>query len=89
MEPKPAQVLKKKEITKTSPFVLSGITAPKNIKGIKRILSKLISAFIKGEIKDQKAKTLCYLLSTFAMIIKDTDFENRLQLLETTMKGEK
>ncbi|MDR3596494.1 hypothetical protein [Clostridium sp.] len=89
MKTKPDQRHKNKEITKTSPLVISGITAPKNIKEAKRILSKLISAFIKGDIEDQKAKTLCYLLNSFVMIIRDNDFENRLQLLETNMKGEK
>jgi hypothetical protein len=83
MKTKSLQEPKNKEVKQTSPpLVLSGISAPKNIKDAKRILSKLISAFIKGEIEDQRAKTLCYLLNSFVMIVRDNDFETRLQLLE-------
>ncbi|MDR3594274.1 hypothetical protein [Clostridium sp.] len=80
---------KSKEKKNTSPPLFEGITTPKNIKDAKNILSKLISAFIKGEVNDQKSKTLCYLINSFVMIVRDNDFENRLQLLETNMKGEK
>ena len=84
------QTNKSKEKKQTSPPPLfEGITAPKTIEDAKKILSKLISAFIKGEIEDQKSKTLCYLINSFVMIIKDNDFENRLINLETTMKGER
>jgi hypothetical protein len=90
MKTKPLQEPENKEFIQTSPpFVLSGISVPKNIKDAKRILSKLISAFIKGEIEDQRAKTLCYLLNSFVMIIKENDFEIRLKLLETNMRGKK
>jgi chemotaxis regulatin CheY-phosphate phosphatase CheZ len=90
MKTKSLQEPKNKEVKQTSPpLVLSGISAPKNIKDAKRILSKLISAFIKGEIEDQRAKTLCYLLNSFVMIVRDNDFETRLQLLESNMKSDK
>jgi len=59
-----------------------GIAPPRSVAQARRILSKLISAFIRGEIADGPAKTLTYLLVSFVGIIRDSDFEKRLQALE-------
>lgn len=83
MKQKQEQMQKSKGVTETSPLpLLSGTIAPRNIKDAKRILSKLISAFIKGEFEDNKARTLCYLLTQYVTITRDSDFEKRLEILE-------
>jgi hypothetical protein len=90
---KASQSLKNKSVTETTPPIslpiIPGTIKLNNIKGAKRILSRLISGFIKNEVSDSKAKTLCYLVTSYVTIVKDNDFENRLQLLESTLQGDK
>jgi hypothetical protein len=88
MRNKPLQKYKLKPVSET-PLKISGITAPRNVNDAKRILSKLISEFIKGSIEDSRAKTLCYLLSAFVNITRETDFESRLSELEKIIEGER
>jgi hypothetical protein len=54
----------------------------KNVKQAKRLLSRIITQFQRGEITDFDAKTLCYLLISLVSICKDIDFEERITLLE-------
>lgn len=54
----------------------------RTIQDAKAILSKLISAFMKGEIDNKDAKDLCYLLNTYVAIHRDTDLEERIEQLE-------
>jgi hypothetical protein len=89
---KTTQNLKNKRVTAAPlpllPF-LPGRIAPRNIEEAKKILSRLISSFVRGKVTDHQSKTLCYLLTSFVMMVKDNDFESRLQLLESTMQSEK
>jgi len=81
--------MKTKRVNTNPPPLLSGIEAPKNINDAKRILSKLISGFIRGEIEDTKAKTLCYLLTVYVSVIRETELEKRISEIEKTIEGEK
>lgn len=58
-----------------------------NIRQAKRILSSLISEFVKGSITNQDAKDLAYLLSTFVSIIKDAELEQKLSLMEKRLEN--
>jgi hypothetical protein len=64
------------------PLLKGGIPAIRNVKTAKRFLSRLIAGFVRGEIAGQDAKTLAYLLATYCQIVKDSDFEQRLDALE-------
>ena len=89
MKRKPLQKHKDKTVIGTTPLNISGITSPRNVNDAKRILSKLISEFIKGTIEDNRAKTLCYLLNSYVSITRETDFESRLSEVEKIMEKEK
>lgn len=54
-----------------------------NLKDAKRLCSRLIRSFIKGEVSGNDAKTLSYLLSTYVTIAQGSDIEERLDELET------
>ena len=58
------------------------LTPPRTAAQAKRLLSKLISGFIRGQVEGENARTLAYLISIFVQIIRDSDFEKRLQALE-------
>jgi hypothetical protein len=60
-----------------------------NIRGARRILSKLIAGFINNEIWDTNARTLTYLLSSYVAMTRDSDIESRLTELETIIEKEK
>lgn len=63
----------------------------KNVKQAKRLLSRIITQFQRGEITDYEAKTLCYLLISLVSICKDIDFEERITKIEKSisLKGMK
>jgi len=58
----------------------------KTPKQAKRLLSALILSFQKGEVNSRFAKDLCYLLSVFLTVYKESDFEIRLKALEGKVK---
>lgn len=58
----------------------------KDLKSAKRLLGRLISKFISGDIKNQDAKDLAYLLSIFVSIEKDSVIEERIKSLEEKIK---
>jgi hypothetical protein len=61
----------------------------KNVKDARRLLSRLISEFRAGEIQGTDAKTMCYLLSTYVQITKDTELEERIKRLEKDKEQQK
>lgn len=60
----------------------------RSIKHAKRLLSRIITDFQRGEVSDQNAKTLCYLLISYVTITRDYDFEQRITKIENTMRKE-
>ena len=56
------------------------------VKDVKRAMSRLIIEFCKGTVKNDEAKTLTYLLSTYIQIIQQAEFEIRLTELERKTK---
>ena len=48
----------------------------------RRLLSRIIISFQKGEISNQNSKDLAYLLSVFIQIHSATDIEDRIKKLE-------
>lgn len=74
---------KRKRVNESEPSPLvANAKRVKSIEDAKNLLSKLISLFCKGRINGRDAKDLCYLLSQYVAVTKDTDFEARLQALE-------
>jgi len=58
----------------------------RNIRDCKRLLSRLLCQLQRGEIIGQDAKDQCYLLNSYAQIVRDHDFEARLDALEAKEK---
>lgn len=56
-------------------------------KDVKKVLSQLISSFIKGQIKSDEAKSLCYLCQSYITVLQQVDFEERLDQLEKEVKS--
>ncbi len=54
----------------------------RDIRSCKRLLGRLIVQLQKGEIGETTAKTLCFLLTSYAQIASASDFEERLAKLE-------
>ncbi|MCH7826520.1 MAG: hypothetical protein IIC75_00885 [Bacteroidetes bacterium] len=52
------------------------------VKDVKRAYSKLIQDYCKGLIQNDEAKTLVYLFSGYLQLIRDVEFDQRLQQLE-------
>jgi hypothetical protein len=68
------------------PLMQGKIPTVRNLRTCKRLLSRLIAAFCRGEVMGDDAKTLAYLLSTYSQIIQGVEMENRLTQLETLTK---
>jgi len=82
---KPGQLL---EINKVTNNML-GVSLRKTIfkpKDIRRILSKLITAFIRREVKSEEAKTLSYLCQSYLHALEQVEIEERLRTLEQKAK---
>lgn len=69
-----------------TPFLVN-VRLIKDVEGAKKVLSKLIRGFVRNEISDPKARTLCYLLNSFVAICRDSDFEKRINALEEFLKN--
>jgi hypothetical protein len=68
------------------PPLLPGKTIPiRTIKDAKRLFTKLISGFQKGQILGKDAKDLAYLLSAYLQTC-NVDLEERVKQLEITAK---
>lgn len=82
------------DATNHPPPVFPGkIPAVRNTRTAKRLLSRLIAAFCRGEIGGKDAKTLAYLLQTYCQITKDCEFEqlveDRFAAIEKQLEGRK
>ena len=58
----------------------------RDARSAKRLLGRLIVAMQKREILRSEAKDLCYLLSVFVQIHRDSDLEERIVKLEREQK---
>ena len=76
-ESKATQRKKGKEFTKRLPPV-----EVHNVRGAKRLLSRLITQLQNDEVEDRKAKSICYLLQVYVTIHKETETEERIAELE-------
>jgi hypothetical protein len=74
-----------KEIPTTSPPSKS-IRDIKTLKDARRLLSKLISEFRRGELTSPEARVLTYMLTSYVSIYNQSDLEERLQKLEDSVK---
>ena len=52
------------------------------IKDVKRAYSKLIQDYCKGVVTNEDAKTIVYIFSGYLQLIRDCEFEERLNQLE-------
>ncbi|MCX6141989.1 MAG: hypothetical protein NTZ35_02095 [Ignavibacteriales bacterium] len=59
----------------------------KNLRDAKKLLSRILVAFQRGELEGREAKDLAYLLSVWVQIVKDADLEERIRLLEAKTGG--
>jgi hypothetical protein len=57
-----------------------------NLKAAKRLLSRLIFNLQKGEIENQTAKDLTYLLTSYVNIFKQYELEKRIEEIEERLK---
>lgn len=58
----------------------------RDARSAKRLLGRLIVAMQKREVLGSEAKDLCYLLSVFVQIHRDSDLEERIVKLEREQK---
>jgi len=56
-----------------------------NLKSARRLLSRLIYQLQTGEVKNQTAKDLTYLLISYVNVFKAYEFEQRLEKLESKL----
>lgn len=57
----------------------------KDIDSARRLLSRLILSFQKRTVAAREAKDLTYLLISFVAIVKDSDIEKRIKMIEERM----
>jgi hypothetical protein len=84
---KSQQLIKLEANIKTPPLLLGKPVFVTNFRTAKRLLSRLILGFQKGEISGRDSKDLCYLVASFVQIAKDTEIEERLSKLEGKVGG--
>lgn len=71
------------------PPLLAGGKEVRCIRSAKKLLGKLISAFIRHEISSEESRTLCYLITLYVTICKDNDILERLEALEEKLTERK
>ncbi len=59
------------------------------IKDVKRAYSKLIQDYCKGIITNEDAKTIVYIFSGYLQLVRDVEFEQRLNEIEQRVNDEK
>jgi len=64
------------------PVIAGNIPRIRTAKDAKKLYSRLISGFCKGEIAGDDAKTLAYLLSGFIQTCTAAEIEERIEALE-------
>ncbi|MCL4510019.1 MAG: hypothetical protein M1470_02980 [Bacteroidetes bacterium] len=78
--------LVKTQSSNENPYpIIEGNLKVRNLKAAKRLMSKLIEAFIAGRVTGNDAKTLAYLTSTYIEVAQAADLEDRLIKLETKL----
>lgn len=69
--------------------LLNGGKEIRCIRSAKKLLGKLISAFIRHEITGEDSRTLCYLITSYVTICKDNDILQRIEQLEEKISRRK
>ena len=59
------------------------------IKDVKRAYSKLIQDYCKGLVNNEDAKTVTYMFSSYLQLIRDFEFEDRLNEIEKRIQNNK
>jgi hypothetical protein len=80
------QVLNLKGNSESHPSLLGKPIRISKVRDARRLLGKLILEFQKGNIANQDAKDLCYLVTSYVNVAVQSDFEERLQQLEDNTK---
>ena len=79
------QVNKDKAITET-PVPVLGVFNTEirylKVKDVKRVYSKLIQEYCKGNVPNDKAKTLGYLLAGYIQTVKQYEMDERITEIE-------
>lgn len=68
--------------TPLRPMLLGKPVTVRTSADAKRLLTKLISAFQRGQIVGRDAKDLCYLVVSFIQVCQQKEMEDRLSRLE-------
>jgi hypothetical protein len=93
MKAKVKQLIESKRNALTyTPNIAGRIEKPVKVVKIsdaKRLLSKLIYKLQTGEVTGQDAKDMTYLLISYVNMVKDIEFENRLQNIEEKINHER
>jgi hypothetical protein len=93
MKAKVKQLIEDKRNTLSyTPNIAGKIEKPVKVVKIsdaKRLLSKLIYKLQTGDVTGQEAKDMTYLLISYVNMVKDIEFENRLQIIEEKIGNEK
>lgn len=72
-------------VTGTTPYPRKPVVV-RDARSAKRLLGRLIVALQKREITGCEAKDLCYLLSVYVQIHRESDLEERIVKLERDQK---
>ena len=59
------------------------------IKDVKRGFSKLIMDYCAGKVSNEDAKTIVYMFSGYLQLVRDVEFERRLNEIEQRVNDEK
>lgn len=85
------KVVEVKELPQTPPRLKLFMREIKylKVKDIKRAYSKLIQDYCHGVVSNEDARTITYMFSSYLQMIRDVEFEDRLQFLERKVSDEK
>jgi len=67
------------------PAWIERVKAPRTIQHCRKLLGRLISSFIRDEVDSDKARTVCYLLTSYVGIAREQDIEQRLEKIESQL----
>lgn len=62
-------------MAKTKELTTKPAVAVNNVRSARRLLSRVISQYQKGEIDETYAKTIAYLLQVYVSLFKDAETE--------------
>jgi len=88
---KSPQSVEIKRVTKTPPRVeiFNREIRYLKVKDVKRAYSKLIQDYCRGVVLDEQARTLVYMFSGYLQIIRDVEFEDKLNKMEKILNESK